>query len=280
MNIVAESHLAALAGIESMFPKETYYAWYKQPTSAALQAAHDRVAKRLLMPTKLSSTQRWTESIANISSLERDRLGLLTPPGTSTSATPARSASEVPLYTTWGGQVRNIEDFSTANAASGHVNRHSLVDLVEGLETPDSSLGTASAGSRTDAGAGMYDGLICFSQGCAVSTGLLLELGAKVGCEGPLPVRFVILICGGRPFDRNGTMERVEAVSVQPIELSSIHIHGRQDPGLAESRRLASLYNECGKQVIELDIGHCPPRRSSDISVVAAAIRRAISALS
>ena len=130
-----------------------------------------------------------------------------------------------------------------------------------------------------DAGPGTYDGLICFSQGCAVSTGLLLELSTQVGGSGALPVRFVILICGGRPFEQDGTMKRMDPASVEPIVLPSIHIHGRQDPGVEESRKLASLYSDEGKQVLELEIGHCPPRRTSDVSLVAAAIRKTITTL-
>lgn len=130
-----------------------------------------------------------------------------------------------------------------------------------------------------DAQARSYDGLICFSQGCAVATGLLLDVNTRLGRNGILPVRFVILICGGRPFDADGTMQRVDAANVMPIRLPSIHIHGRKDPGLDESKRLASLFDEEGKQIIELDIGHCPPRRTLDVSVVARAIRRTLSSV-
>lgn len=113
-----------------------------------------------------------------------------------------------------------------------------------------------------------------------MSTGLLLELSDGLGRELPFPVRFVILICGGRPFDADGSMVRVQATNAAPIKLPSIHIHGRQDPNYEESKQLASLYSDEGKQVIELDIGHCPPRRTSDVNMVAAAIRRAMDSLS
>ncbi len=106
---------------------------------------------------------------------------------------------------------------------------------------------------------------------------MLLELRARVGAGlDPLPVRLMILICGGRPFESGGGLQRVDTRSVAPLEIKSVHVHGRHDTNLAESRQLAALYDDRDKQVIELDIGHCPPRRTSEVSVVAAAIRSAL----
>lgn len=275
------ARLSRFAGIESVFPKEAYYSWYEQPTAAALYSAHSRVADRLLISTGYNASKEFAQQmVTNNNSLESNALGVYSPPETPTLFTPAFAAPDMTVYRPLP-KPPALSPSSTESVmtSSRDVAQRRLVHLVTGLDTPDSYPSTASPRTPMDAGVGPYDGLICFSQGCAVSTGLLLRLGAKFGYNGALPVRFVILICGGRPFDSKGTMERVEAADVAPIEISSIHIQGRKDPGLEESKRLASLYSESGKQVIELDIGHCPPRRTSDVCTVASAIRKAIAQL-
>lgn len=103
-------------------------------------------------------------------------------------------------------------------------------------------------------------------------TGLLLSMADH------LPIKFAIVICSGRPFDNS--FHRVDPGSVPRIRLPSIHVHGRLDPGLAESRHLYSMYHEDNKVLIELDLGHCPPRRSADVDKVAAAVRAMIVELS
>ncbi|SPO31867.1 uncharacterized protein UTRI_06704 [Ustilago trichophora] len=268
---------APYQGIESMFPKESYYAWYEQPTSAALRAAHSRVGQRLAMPMDSVCKQPRKDAVTITTSLERDDLGVFTPPETPTSTTPAFPTTIVPMYRSSSLRSQRSESFEPDVTGTGRGPlRRRFAHLTTGLDTPESYPSTAGPRTPLDAEPGSYDGLICFSQGCAVTTGLLLEAGAKLGCGKASPVRFVVLICGGRPFDREGTMERVDTRNVAPIELSSLHIHGRQDPGVEESRKLASLYSDTNKQIIELDIGHCPPRRTSDVKLVAAAIRRLI----
>lgn len=210
---------------------------------------------------------------------ERQDFGILTPP-----ETPTFSSSSAPFFRMFPCRAESHAGNGSSSLdavfqkAPIEVGRGSH-GLGPGVDTPASL--PSPAGTRTPLHVEpfMYDGLICFSQGCAVCTGLLLEMQNNLGCAGRLPVRLAILMCGGRPFDANGTMERVDATKVAPISIRSIHIHGRQDAGLEESRKLASLYVDADKEVLELDIGHCPPRRSSDVEVVVAAIRRAISEL-
>lgn len=267
--------LIVLAGIEGMFPKESYFAWYEQPTPVALQAAHNRVAARLAGPAGSDVKQRQKGSVVIDASFGRNGFDVLTPPETPHSASLGTSTM---LYRPLVFRRPSRGSFTPVIGDAGGVAHQRFGHLTTGLLTPYSYPSTAGPQTPLDAGAaGSYDGLICFSQGCAVSTGLLLELGATVKCEGMLPVRFVILICGGRPFDRRGGMERVDANEVAPIKLPSVHIHGRKDPGLDESRKLASLYDDAAQTIVELDIGHCPPRRTSDVNVVAAAIRKVIS---
>lgn len=270
-----------LAGIESMFPEEPYYAWYHQPTSAELRAAHSRVAQQLGTPgiCVLKQQPDRAESVFINTDFGRDGFGNLTPPETPILTTPPYLTASMSFYSSSMAQSPSL--VTSDSSALGIVDRD-CEKLTTGLETPESYPSTAGPRTPLDAGvSGSYDGLICFSQGCAVSTGLLLELmGNKMGlAPGSLPVSFVILICGGRPFDSRGTMERVDALEVARITLPSIHIHGRKDPGVIESRRLASLYEDKGKHVIELDIGHCPPRRTSDVHLVAAAIRQVVARL-
>lgn len=93
-----------------------------------------------------------------------------------------------------------------------------------------------------------------------------------------LPIKFAVVICGGRPFD--GSFNRVDASNTKSIRLPSLHVHGQLDPGLAESRQLYSLYGEEERMLVELNIGHCPPRRTADVNKVVNAIRTLVSDLS
>ncbi|SPC68115.1 uncharacterized protein UHOD_08971 [Ustilago sp. UG-2017b] len=261
-------------GIESVFPRQAYYSWYEQPTAASLQSAHNRVADKLCISVDRTVKEIPKQMVSIDTTLETQGLGVYTPPETPTPSARADAAAEMSFYRSLTSQpALTTGSMGAANGASGLIDRR-LAHVAAGLDTPDSYPRTPM-----DAAIRPYDGLICFSQGCAVSTGLLLELGAKLGYGGTLQVQFVILICGGRPFDRKGTLERVDASGIVPIDLPSVHIQGRQDAGLEESKKLASLYSESGKQVIELDIGHCPPRRTSDVGIVAAAIRKVVSQL-
>lgn len=204
---------------------------------------------------------------------ERSSWGVFTPPETPTSVSPSFPLARAPLNSLLTVKT-SLDKLGYVANSSRQTGRLGIEQRIPGIDTPLSHPSTAGTRTPVDVQLGRYDGMICFSQGCAVATGLLLEMGTR------LSARLVILICGGRPFDIKGTMERVETTRTTPIEKLSIHIHGRQDAGLDESRKLASLYSDRGKQVIELDIGHCPPRRTSDIQVVAAAVRRAIAELS
>ncbi|SNX88101.1 uncharacterized protein MEPE_06812 [Melanopsichium pennsylvanicum] len=269
---------APYQGIESMFPKESFYAWYEKPTRVALQAAHDRVAQRLALRPGSICKQQQGSSFDVATDLGSNVLGVLTPPEIPTSATRASPTFSMPLCMSSILQQQHIGDLGNLNVPRQAGAHRTFSHLITGLDTPDSYPSTAGPRTPMDIGCDSYDGLICFSQGCAVATGLLLnELATKnVGCEKLLPVRFVILICGGRPFDREGTMQRVDPMSVASIAVPSIHVHGRADPGLEESRRLAAFYSDSEKQVVELSVGHCPPRRTSDVGVLTDAIRRMV----
>lgn len=268
--------LFCATGIEIMFPRESYYAWYGQPTTFALQAAHSRVAERLALPGGCIATQNRKDAFAITTSLQRGYLDILTPPETPILARPAPPMAISNFCHSLVFQPQSSASSGTISTYADGCFQRRIAQEMAGLDTPDSYASIAVPRTPLDSGPVSYDGLICFSQGCAVSTGLLLELNA---CGRPLPVRFVVLICGGRPFDWNGTMERLDLTKVAPIGLPSIHVLGKKDPGLEESRRLASLFSDAGKQVIELDVGHCPPRRTTDVGVVAAAIRKMISEL-
>ncbi|TKY86904.1 hypothetical protein EX895_004192 [Sporisorium graminicola] len=264
---------APYQGIESIFPNESYYAWYQQPTRDALRDAHRRIAERL-SPTFIGSLKpNGGKMVPITTNFERSSWGVFTPPETPTSVSPSFPLARAPLDSLLTVKT-SLDKLGYVANSSRQTGRLGIEQRIPGIDTPLSHPSTAGARTPVDVQLGRYDGMICFSQGCAVATGLLLEMGTR------LSARLVILICGGRPFDIKGTMERVETTRTTPIEKLSIHIHGRQDAGLDESRKLASLYSDRGKQVIELDIGHCPPRRTSDIQVVAAAVRRAIAELS
>ncbi|EST06960.1 Serine hydrolase FSH [Kalmanozyma brasiliensis GHG001] len=263
---------APYQGIESIFPKQKYYAWYQQPTREALQLAHDRIAMRLSPSMALALTPHEVQAGPFGASFLPQAADLPTPPETPSIATPMSSTDQAP-------KRRVSDDMAVALPKLGETGRPWLPNPIAGMETPRSYPSTAGVRTPLDADFAPYDGLICFSQGCAASTGLLLALNARLGCKAPLPVQFVILICGGRPFEADGSMERVQSTKVTPIAIRSVHIHGLQDPNYEESKRLACLYSDVHREVIELDIGHCPPRRTADVHLVAAAIRRTIAGL-
>ncbi|KAI3489894.1 hypothetical protein L1887_45987 [Cichorium endivia] len=164
---------APYQGIESIFPGQAYFSWYEQPTRAALQAAHSRVAAKLdasrgCYGKQGDDSQQLSAAIALGKEVGIDPLAMH-PALTDTASTGASPA----LTPSYGG---TDSDASTA-----------------GPTTPLEERRCA------------FDGVICFSQGCAVSTGMLLELRARVGAGlDELSVRLVILICGGRPFESGG----------------------------------------------------------------------------
>ncbi|KAJ9477234.1 FSH1 domain-containing protein [Pseudozyma hubeiensis] len=273
---------APYQGIETVFPKESYYAWYQEPTRDALQAAHTRVAAQLCSGLVESFKPHSAAMPSNSVDPRQFHFGasslLDTPPSSNTATPPigflphrslSSASSAVGLKYDWyrngHGTIRRASDVAVS---------------FSGSDTPVSCPNTAGIRTPLLSESGTYDGLICFSQGCAVSTGLLLEMQQNRTQAGQLSLRLIILICGGRPFGPDGSMERVEPASVSPIAIRSVHVQGRKDAGVEESKRLAHLYTDAGREVLELDIGHCPPRRSTDVELVAASIRRSISEMS
>ncbi|GAC94987.1 hypothetical protein PHSY_002560 [Pseudozyma hubeiensis SY62] len=286
-DLVALLHLAEklllclYAGIETVFPKESYYAWYQEPTRDALQAAHTRVAVQLC-PEHVGSFKPRGAVMPSISTGLNLDLGAFSLPNTplsSNTATPPIGFLPHRSFSSASSAVGRTDDW--CRNGHGTIRRSfNAAASVPAVDTPVSCPSTAGIKTPLLTESGAYDGLICFSQGCAVSTGLLLEMQQDRTRVGPPPLRLVILICGGRPFGPDGSMERVEPASVPPIAIRSLHVQGRKDAGLEESKRLADLYTDVDRQVLELDIGHCPPRRSMDVEIVAASIRRSIAEMS
>ncbi|PWN50155.1 hypothetical protein IE53DRAFT_369158 [Violaceomyces palustris] len=95
-------------------------------------------------------------------------------------------------------------------------------ELAEAIKAEDRANRAAGVGigAGKEAKEGSFDGVLCFSQGCAVVAGMLLEKqweGAKFrggGGGGNLEdftIKFAIFICGGRPFKNYQRFPKDEA---------------------------------------------------------------------
>ncbi|KDN52670.1 hypothetical protein K437DRAFT_161194 [Tilletiaria anomala UBC 951] len=125
-----------------------------------------------------------------------------------------------------------------------------------------------------------FDGVICFSQGCALAAGLLLQTSIEHPAE-EAPIKFAIFICGSRPFSpvttqRYNTRELKGTDAPIRITIPTLHIIGKQDGARQEGHLLASLCAPGTAEVLEFDGGHAPPRKSKDIQEVARAIKRLV----
>lgn len=158
-----------------------------------------------------------------------------------------------------------------------------------------------------------YDGLICFSQGCAIAAGYLLQRAAAetlgMSCtmrSGPIP-KFVIFICtstakiswafrmlwkqltdsagfpgGSRPFSLRGGSQYAHAKGGEVpfrlpghlISIPTLHLLGRMDKAKEEGHLLASLCDVRTSEIIEFDGGHAPPRKQLDLSIIGPAVQR------
>lgn len=149
--------------------------------------------------------------------------------------------------------------------------------------------------------AGPFDGVLCFSQGCAVSAGLLFDhyLSNYNSNYSPLngssapppPFKFAIFICGGRPFSPRTSQRFTSSDLIVPVRSSAshtranttitipiptCHVLGKHDPGLPEGQALVSLCDARTRETVEFEGGHAPPRKSVEVERVVDAIRRTI----
>lgn len=163
--------------IENWFPGQPYYAWYDAPTAKKLENAHDQL---------LSLIQ---------GSKEGGQMEDLSSPG---SAHPSRSTDSTPVSTWTRHSTRQASTAATSAVSSFEKSdpRSMLMERVQQrvpryIRSPTVSE-IASECFR------IYQGAICFSQGCAVVAGLLLDQAKeeqRTGKEDQQPLKFAIFIC-------------------------------------------------------------------------------------
>lgn len=103
-------------------------------------------------------------------------------------------------------------------------------------------------------------GLIGFSQG-TITAALLLHQ-ARHGDPKWKGLRFAILFCGGCREDLVGMIG-------EKFQVPTVHLHGLDDPWLANSRILAKCFHSNAAVVMEFDGGHHIPTKTIDIERIA-----------
>jgi hypothetical protein len=117
---------------------------------------------------------------------------------------------------------------------------------------------------------GPYDGIYGFSQGATVTTCLSSRncWNGVFGLE-KCPWNFVILACAGgyslqialaeMPQKSDGKL--VSAIDSTPIQLPSLHLHGRWDAILLDSQQVHGLYSPEEATQYSMDCGHEVPMK-------------------
>lgn len=135
-------------------------------------------------------------------------------------------------------------------------------------------------GLLTDCGT-PFVGVMAFSTGCNIATGLLLERQGLEELWGAfLSFQFALLFCGTRSATSHTLLptDWMPREEVDPlltvIKIPSVHIHGLRDPYLLQSRKLfREIFSSGGNSIcIEFPGGHCIPARRSDLDKIKGAI--------
>ncbi|KAM3541193.1 hypothetical protein ARSEF1564_005884 [Beauveria bassiana] len=161
----------------------------------------------------------------------------------------------------------------------------------------DAAVEAAMAEDDERGGCGAWTALLGFSQGAKMCASLLYrqQNRAAAATEGADPsavrFRFGVLIAGRGPFvslepdsaaneslpsaaDFSSMTEK-EPPGKHVLQIATIHMHGLQDPGLQEHRKLYREYCHAeARSLLEWDAGHRLPVRSDDVAPLIREIRR------
>ncbi|PYI25344.1 hypothetical protein BP00DRAFT_431361 [Aspergillus indologenus CBS 114.80] len=129
---------------------------------------------------------------------------------------------------------------------------------------------------------GPFDGVMGFSQGCALASAMIIQHAEQHPSEAPL-FKLAVFICGASPFDPSGTelIEPPAAVSgAWPIAIPTTHIVGKQDALYPHSMRLygvcdpaqAEFYDHGSRHLVPFDVKNT----EAMIAAVEGSIRRVL----
>ncbi|KAL0930674.1 citrinin biosynthesis oxidoreductase CtnB [Colletotrichum truncatum] len=113
-----------------------------------------------------------------------------------------------------------------------------------------------------------FVGVIGFSQGCGIATGLLLDQHELGRCWGYCPIfQFAWLICATYPpLTLLTSQERDSSVPTETISIASLHVIGTKDPYKGQSKK---MYDSCWKgpkaKCIEFEGSHHVPTALKDV---------------
>ncbi|KAK0609479.1 serine hydrolase FSH [Immersiella caudata] len=163
--------------------------------------------------------------------------------------------------------------------------RHTAIEVLDHLCTQ----------MDADEGTGEWVGVLGFSQGAKLAASLLWE---QEHIKGPVPLlradvrfRFGVFMAGSAPlvlFDPHGTLgpppkhiDTAETIGMQftdwpinnmgnhAISSPTLHVHGRQDPGIQGHRKLWEYYVKPGSaKLFEWDGDHRIPLKTTDVMPV------------
>jgi Serine hydrolase (FSH1) len=151
---------------------------------------------------------------------------------------------------------------------------HTEINPYFAIDMLDDSLNAATEEDNRAGATGPWVGLLGFSQGAKMCASLLYRQ-QKLAAHHPdgLRWRFAVLIAGRGPLIDLGpaspmTEEAVSQIQIKnSLYLPTIHVHGRQDPGLPEHQKLLAEWCVEGKtRLMEWDGNHRVPIKTRDVS--------------
>lgn len=198
--------------IERYFPNQTYRSWYESPTADTLADAHDHL--RALLEGSRRVRFATSSSSSSSSSGSQHLRFTLTPFGCMKSNPAGKTQLQTPMLDGSSGEMEVLEKNHGSSFLSTPVtvsydpsprfsrpsSRSSMTALSISSESRHWNSTVAAAkdpSSLSNISPGCfraYDGIICFSQGCALAAGMLLQQ-AMDGTDEEPPVRFAIFIC-------------------------------------------------------------------------------------
>jgi predicted esterase len=136
-----------------------------------------------------------------------------------------------------------------------------------------------------------FVGIMAFSQGARVATGLLLHLLEAEGLRLLPKLQFAVICCGTYPplivhdapspekelgqKELVGGEKRITATDGKKVTIASLHLHGSRDPWRPESERLQEeCFDKSTSTVITFSGSHQIPAQDGDVAEVVQAMRQ------
>ncbi|KAH7199374.1 serine hydrolase FSH [Fusarium oxysporum] len=116
---------------------------------------------------------------------------------------------------------------------------------------------------------GPFDGVVCFSQGAAITASVLAHYSKKNPLEPQTNLfKFAMFICGSKPFTYDG-MNRIDQCGKPVVQIPTAHVVGKKDQWYKESLGLFALCDAHSAKIYDHGQGHSLPVNPQTTGVVA-----------